>query len=98
MLRRLLKIAGGLAGLVIVGLALCFLGIWIPNAPSRSQYPLRGIDVSHHQGQIDWSAVKASGIQFAYIKATEGTEFTDATFAENWRNSNTAGIVRGAYH
>src|SRR2546423_11084013 len=98
MFRRLLKVAGCLGGIAIVGLALCFFGIWIPNAPSRSQYPVRGIDVSHHQGKIDWSGVKASGIQFAYIKATEGADFTDATFAENWTNSNAAGIVRGAYH
>ncbi|HEX4629393.1 MAG TPA: GH25 family lysozyme [Chthoniobacterales bacterium] len=98
MRRRLLTVAGCLIGLVIVGLALCFLGIWIPNAPLRSQYPVRGIDVSHHQGRIDWSAVKASGIQFAYIKATEGADFTDATFGENWNNSKAAGIVRGPYH
>jgi lysozyme len=98
MFRRLLTVAACLTGIVIVVLALCFFGIWIPNAPSRSQYPVRGIDVSHHQGQINWSAVKASGIRFAYIKATEGTGFTDATFAENWKNSNAAGIVHGAYH
>jgi lysozyme len=98
MFRRLLTVGACLSGIVIVGLALCFFGIWIPNAPSRFQYPVRGIDVSHHQGTIDWSTVKTSGVQFAYIKATEGADFTDATFAENWRNSNTAGIVRGAYH
>jgi lysozyme len=98
MFRRLLTVSACLAGIVIIGLTLCFFGIWIPNAPRRSQYSVRGIDVSHHQGQIDWSAVKAFGIQFAYVKATEGVDFTDATFAENWRNSNTAGIVHGAYH
>lgn len=98
MLRRFLTAAACLTGIVIGGLALCFFGIWIPNAPSRSQYPVRGIDVSHHQGPIDWSAVKSSGIQFAYIKATEGANFTDATFADNWKNSNAAGIVHGAYH
>lgn len=91
-------VAGCLIGIVIAGLTLCFFGIWIPNAPSRSQYPVCGIDVSHHQGQIDWSSVKTSGILFAYIKATEGADFTDATFAKNWKNSNAAGIVRGAYH
>jgi lysozyme len=98
MLRKLLTVGGGLAGILIVGLALCFFGIWIPNAPSTTQYPIRGIDVSHHQGPIDWAAVKASGIQFAYIKATEGANFTDATFADHWKNSNGAAIARGAYH
>jgi lysozyme len=98
MFRRFLTIGACLIGIIIVGLALCFFGIWIPNAPSRSQYPVRGIDVAHHQGQIDWSAVRASGIQFAYVKATEGADFTDATFSENWKNSSGAGVVRGAYH
>jgi len=98
MLRRLLLIVGCLIGIGIVVLALCFFGIWIPNAPSQSRYPVRGIDVSHHQGQIDWGGVKASGIQFAYLKATEGADFTDAKFAENWRNGKAAGVVRGAYH
>ncbi|MFL6520310.1 MAG: GH25 family lysozyme [Chthoniobacterales bacterium] len=98
MFRSFLTVGACLIGIIIIGLALCFFGIWIPNAPSSSQYPVRGIDVSHHQGQIDWSAVKASEIQFAYIKATEGADFTDATFSENWKNSNAAGVVRGAYH
>lgn len=98
MLRKLLTVFGCLIAIVIVGLALCFFGIWIPNAPSQVQYPIRGIDVSHHQGAIDWAAVKSSGIQFAYIKATEGANFTDATFADHWKNSSTAGIAHGAYH
>lgn len=98
MLRKLLTVAGGLTAIAIVGLVLCFFGVWIPNEPSRTQYPVRGIDVSHHQGPIDWSAVKSSGIHFAYIKATEGANFTDATFADHWKNSNAAGIAHGAYH
>jgi lysozyme len=98
MRRKFLTAAGCLTALFIVGFALCFFGIWIPNAPSQTQYPIRGIDVSHHQGAIDWSAVKASGIQFAYIKATEGANFTDATFTDHWKNTNATGIVRGAYH
>ena len=36
-----------------------------------------GIDVSNHQGNINWSAVKQSGIEVAYIKATEGDYFKD---------------------
>jgi lysozyme len=77
---------------------LCFFGIWIPNNPSETAYPVRGIDVSHHQGDIDWQSVSASGVHFAYVKATEGADFTDAMFAANWKNSGQAGVVRGAYH
>src|SRR4051812_45438591 len=86
------------ATVIITLVGLCFFGIWIPNEPSRQRYPIRGIDVSHHQRDIDWAAVKASGISFAYIKATEGADFKDSKFSENWNNSNAAQIVRGAYH
>lgn len=34
---------------------------------------MRGIDCSHWQGVIDWKNVRASGVEFAYIKATENT-------------------------
>ena len=74
------------------------LGIWRFNYPETAEYPVRGIDVSHHQGQIDWQAVKDSGIQFAYIKATEGEDFRDPQFSTNWREAQNSGIARGAYH
>jgi lysozyme len=61
-------------------------------------YPVKGIDVSHHQGEIDWPALRAAGVGFAYIKATEGVSFRDPRFAENWRRSHEAGVLRGAYH
>src|SRR5947209_1846849 len=86
---------------VTVGLvlfALCWLGAWIPNEPPPAEYPVRGIDVSHHQREIRWELVKASGIHFAYIKATEGADFKDASFAENWSGSAAAAIAHGAYH
>jgi hypothetical protein len=84
------------AALILFGL--CFFGIWIPNEPAEAKYPIRGIDVSHHQRDIKWDAVKDSGIGFAYIKATEGADFKDKKFQENWAHANAAGIARGAYH
>ena len=54
-------------------------------------YEVKGVDVSHHQGGIDWRALRASGVRFAYIKATEGAHFRDPRFAENWRRSGEAG-------
>jgi lysozyme len=89
-------------GWVVVALGAAYggyeLGIWRFNYPETEEYPVRGIDVSHHQGQIDWQAVRDSGIQFAYIKATEGQDFRDPQFSRNWRESENSGIVRGAYH
>ena len=59
--------------------------------------PILGIDVSHYQGKIDWAAVAHSGIQFAFLKATEGCGPADSRFRENWIAAGNAGILRGAY-
>lgn len=58
----------------------------------------KGIDISHHNDAIDWSAVAADRIEFAFMKATEGNDFTDNTFATNWQEAESNGILRGAYH
>jgi lysozyme len=54
--------------------------------------------VSHHQGAIDWPALPAQGVDFAWIKATEGGDHRDARFEANWAGAGDAGILRGAYH
>ncbi len=59
---------------------------------------LYGIDVSHYQEEIDWPKVKASGVTFAILKASEGTEFVDATFEQNFKGALAAGILPGSYH
>ena len=58
----------------------------------------QGVDVSHHQGAVDWAAVKKSGIRFAVIKATEGETLVDSRFQKNWLALEKAGLTRGAYH
>ena len=69
------------------------------HPPSLEDYPIQGIDVSHHQGDIDWPRLALqSNVRFAIMKATEGGDFRDRKFAENWRRAGEAGIVRGAYH
>lgn len=65
---------------------------------SPQQQFLAGIDVSHFQGDVDWPAVVAGGVAFAYAKATDGGTGTDAKFAANWAAMKAAGVVRGAYH
>jgi lysozyme len=59
---------------------------------------LPGIDVSNNNGQINWSAVAGAGYAFAIAKVTEGTNFVDSTFATNWAQIKSSGLVRGAYH
>ena len=60
---------------------LLWRGIVRFNYPSEAAFPIRGIDVSHHQGQVNWSAVAADGIHFTYIKASEGEFFKDQRFS-----------------
>ncbi|MET7637705.1 GH25 family lysozyme [Streptomyces sp. NPDC005438] len=59
---------------------------------------VQGVDVSHWQGSITWSKVRKAGIRFAWIKATEGSDYRDSRFAGNYKKSHKAGLYRGAYH
>lgn len=66
-------------------------------------FQIHGIDVSHHQGAIDWNAVKATQsddypIRFVFMKATEGGDHKDRRFDENFRRAAEVGLIRGAYH
>lgn len=56
-----------------------------------------GIDVSHHQGPIDWPKA-ATTAQFAWIKATQGSTHTDHLYRQNALGARTAGLPTGAYH
>lgn len=56
-----------------------------------------GLDVSYWQSEIDWADVRAAGRRFVFLKATEGLSYTDPTFARNWQNARSAGMLRGAY-
>ena len=57
-----------------------------------------GMDVSDWQPVIDWEKAKTSGIEFAFIKATQGADIACNYFKAHWQNSKAAGIPRGAYH
>jgi lysozyme len=68
------------------------------NLPKPRDYPIQGIDVSKYQGNIDWDAVKNSGVKFVWIKATEGGDRADERFEANWAGAKQVGIAHGAYH
>lgn len=74
------------------------LGCWAFVTPDSNRYPVWGIDVSHHQGTIDWNTVQKAGAGFAFIKATEGGSFVDPVFQANWRGAVAAGIPSAPYH
>jgi lysozyme len=67
-------------------------------------YEIHGIDISHHQGKIDWDRVASSSqangypIKFVIMKATESDTFTDPDYRDNIADARKAGFVCGVYH
>lgn len=69
---------------------------WQGRTPDH--YPVHGIDTSRWQSDVDWATARENGVNFAFIKATEGGDGVDPAFAENWHAAQRAGVARGAYH
>ncbi|MGP4020768.1 lysozyme [Saccharopolyspora sp. 5N708] len=67
-----------------------------PQAPLGP--PAEGIDVSNHNGSIDWSQVAADGKKFTFVLATDGTGFTNPRYSEQYHGAKDAGLIAGAYH
>ncbi|MEO1362899.1 MAG: GH25 family lysozyme [Pseudomonadota bacterium] len=63
-----------------------------------TQLPVRGMDAARFQQYVDWPRAKAVGIEFVFLKATEGGDLLDPKFRDHWRGADRAGIARGAYH
>lgn len=68
------------------------------NGWFAERYSINGIDVSHHQGEIDWKKIEEQDVDFAFVKATEGSSHIDERFAENWEQVKDTSILAGAYH
>lgn len=62
------------------------------------QWEVFGVDVSSYQGEVDWPVLAEQGVEFAFIKATEGSTLQDRQFRSNWEGAQAAGIRTGAYH
>lgn len=84
--------------IVIMAMVLLYKGILQCNYLSAKKYPVRGIDVSAYQGNINWDTLAMQNIQFAYIKATEGSGFVDKRFQKNYTDARKQNIRVGAYH
>jgi len=86
-------------GIVLLAIVAFAWFVWLPSyRPTLRPGERYGIDVSGHQGLIEWSKVARSSTSFAYIKATEGATFVDRWFDRNWAGAVRAGLDRGAYH
>jgi lysozyme len=83
---------------VIALFALLYTGTILLNEPYADQYPVRGVDVSSYQGEIDWEILSSQNIRFAFIKATEGSSFIDPYYETNFTNARKTELRIGAYH
>ena len=82
-----------LAALLCLGCALPAFAL--DPAPGREY---RGIDVSEWQGDIDFSAVRAAGVEMVYIRAGVGGDYQDPLYRQNYRRAKDAGLLVGLYH
>lgn len=94
---RLWISAGSITGIAVLAAVIWFwfLPDYRPGLKGGERY---GVDVSNHQGEIDWPAVAGDNVGFVYLKASEGGDFSDARFTDNWSGAGQVGLDRGAYH
>ena len=102
-MKRLKKAALVLAALLAAAAAAFALLRWrgwllFPNETRPARWKVWGVDVSAYQGNVDWMELHRQGVEFAFIKATEGSGMIDRCFEENWENAQAAGVLAGAYH
>lgn len=64
----------------------------------KFRYPIFGIDVSRHNGKINWENIKSSNIDFVFIKASEGRTLLDPWFKANLAGVKKENIRFGIYH
>lgn len=85
---------------LLTALLLCvgFLGaVWAKIIKLNHPKGLKGADVSSYQGETDW-AVLSKEMDFVFIKATEGSSYTDEMFPHNFAGARAEGLYTGAYH
>ena len=107
---NLRKILRGLRRLALALLLLCAAAaatlaalrwsgfILLSHEADPEQWEMFGVDVSAYQGDVDWMALAEQGVDFAFLKATEGSSLQDVRFAQNWAAAQAAGVRVGAYH
>lgn len=63
-----------------------------------NEYKIKGIDVSHHQGNINWEKINIDSVKFVFLKSTQGNSYVDSKFKINVKNIRKKNIPIGAYH
>jgi len=101
--RRRLLIIPTVMLIALAGIAIIFFQLVRNRVISINEWTLapsdvRGVDISAYQVNVDMNRLKEQGIQFVYIKATEGRSHVDDYFLRNWSNAEAANLPSGAYH
>jgi GH25 family lysozyme M1 (1,4-beta-N-acetylmuramidase) len=86
-----------LAGMLVLASSAALLGPATGASADPADYSVVGIDVSNHQGYINWGWVTAAGTKFAYAKATEGFGYVDRSYDRNRSGARANGVYFGAY-
>lgn len=91
--------------IALTGAAIFFVGVRRVVMPGtthvevdRGVYPVHGVDISAHNGTVEFDSLAAAGIDFVYMKASEGATWRDARFEENYTGARAAGLEVGVYH
>lgn len=94
-----------IAIIVITAVLTAAMAVWRyarPRMPhvdvDYTTYPVRGLDLSAHNGAPDFDSIAAAGYDFVYLKASEGTDYRDPAFPRNYLAARRAGLAVGAYH
>ena len=94
-----------IAIVTLTGCLVCLLGVGRamrnrePHIDvDRSRFPVKGLDLSSHNGIVNFDSLAAAGIDFVYLKASEGIGFRDESFSRNYAAARRTGIPVGAYH
>lgn len=88
--------------LLAIALLFSLINLWLYITESKTDptepYPVKGVDVSVYQKEINWRGLEKEDIKFAFIKATEGSTYIDGRFSYNWNEASKTDIKIGAYH
>lgn len=93
----------GPISLILVALAACSRPAPVPEAAAAAPAGVlapgdEGIDLSHHNGRVNWDELDTAPLDFVYLKATEGRDWKDREFQQNWLEASRRGWKAGAYH
>ena len=96
---KTITVATDVAMLLVVVVGCIFLRHSVLNVNlDRNEFPVKGIDISHHNGKINFDAVKSDSVRFVIIKATDGVGDYDSCLVRNYTGAKNSGLDVGVYH